>query len=547
MKFASADTQRCRLHIEEYRERSAVIEGMPSMVTDQQVQIQAERAAGLIKLLARPGAAILGDPVGTGKTPVALAAAAVLLEKELHHVLVVAPNAHVAEEWLKRAQRMSLLKSRAKLLRKTKSRAKGGLYVTTHGELKKFHKRPVEPADTLFIVDEAHRGLQSAGTQASETMYKQAEGCRMLLVTATPFQLSTVGLLSMLSIPGPPKKDDAHALRSYGEAVRRLLARWERTENLKDERVVEAIRVANEARPRAMEALRSHMLPPFDPDAFGITPPPKPKLSRFIPVSREWAIAYQVARIVPELLSPLDAEDSSANAGKGDMFQRELVSSSEAFWASMGGRCFRENCVIGKRRELLEQLESRLGSGADHPKIRKTVEWVAQRARKRHVLIYCVFRETQAALAASLRAVIPANRVRAPESVKALSDETLKVFRREDAKTKLVLVVRDNLSESIDLDGGRPCLVHHDLAWNPVRLAQRMGRIRRIGSGFQDIAAEDIFIPCLDVPVDIRMKRTVLGRADMANLVLFDAAAESPKDGGWLLSPEVMERIASAL
>ena len=33
----------------------------------------------------------------------------------------------------------------------------------------------------------------------------------------------------------------------------------------------------------------------------------------------------------------------------------------------------------------------------------------------------------------------------------------------------IAMVVTDKLSESIDLDGGEPCIVHHDLAWNPIR------------------------------------------------------------------------------
>ena len=64
------------------------------------VNTQAERAAELSRRLKKPGIVALPDPVGTGKTVVALAVAAHLVStKTVSRVLVVAPNDVVAQLW----------------------------------------------------------------------------------------------------------------------------------------------------------------------------------------------------------------------------------------------------------------------------------------------------------------------------------------------------------------------------------------------------------------------------------------------------------------
>jgi hypothetical protein len=51
---------------------------------------------------------------------------------------------------------------------------------------------------------------------------------------------------------------------------------------------------------------------------------------------------------------------------------------------------------------------------------------------------------------------------------------------------------RADLSESIDLDGGKPIVIHHDLAWSPVRWTHRMGRVARASTGFKGPSRKDI-------------------------------------------------------
>ena len=90
----------CRGLIDGYRDNDPNI-------SDRLVDTQAKRAAELVRRLRRPGVMTLPDPVGTGKTVVALAVAAYLVgDKTVNRILVIAPNDVVARLWCGRAQRL---------------------------------------------------------------------------------------------------------------------------------------------------------------------------------------------------------------------------------------------------------------------------------------------------------------------------------------------------------------------------------------------------------------------------------------------------------
>ncbi len=230
-------------------------------------------------------------------------------------------------------------------------------------------------------------------------------------------------------------------------------------------------------------------------------------------------------------------------SGKGDMFNRQLVSSAEGFWDSKAGTCLRScdadvleavNLDFEAAEKLASELELALGEGSAHPKVRATVEWVSQKVWCcRHVLVFCVFAATRRALATALKDELGEERVVAPEGDK-IPGHKKAAFRKQprSADAAIVLVLQDRFSESIDLDGGNPCLVHHDLPWNPARLSQRWGRAVRASSGFQPIAPEDIYVPVLDTEVDRRLCETVRGRWEMGDLLLPKKSGYDENDDG---------------
>src|ERR1041384_1329898 len=62
-----------------------------------------------------------------------------------------------------------------------------------------------------------------------------------------------------------------------------------------------------------------------------------------------------------------------------------------------------------------------------------------------------------------------------------------------------VLIATDLLSEGLNLQDAER-VVHYDLPWSPARLAQRVGRIDRLGSSHGSIAAGTLSPPTAPVP-----------------------------------------------
>jgi hypothetical protein len=476
-------------------------------VSDELLSVQARRAALLVGQLAAGKALVLPDPVGTGKTAVALVAAGMLLEAEkVRRVVVVAPNAVVRKLWEDRVKW---------LVSPSTGKASPGkaFRIVTRKKLVD-ERRPVAPEGILVVVDEAHRGLQSEG-EFHDRLEKWAKGCQVLLVTATPFQLSSQGLTTMLGIGQAASDTGKTVVEAYGEAVMSLAKAYRAAvqrsavDPVKDPAVVAATERAVEKRPAAADVLGRRILSP-DLGLSALRKEP-PALKKFdLKVSPEWQEAYHVARVVPELVG----------TGKGDMFNRRLFSCSEAFW---GGKAGRELCQRAEKSPAVDafavKLRRALGQGSHHPKVAATADWVAAHWEQgRHVLVFCVFFETQQALGVAIAGRVGEASVKAPKGA-AIDPNVVDQFQ-STSLPRLVLVLQDRFSESIDLDGGHPCIVHHDLPWTPARVTQRWGRVVRAGSGFKPVAQTDIFVPVLDLDADKRLFDTVKARAGIGDLLL---------------------------
>lgn len=500
--------KRARQLLEEY----CLAQGERCQVTARQIEVQADRAAALTMGLDAPGMMLLDDPVGTGKTPVALCVAKLLYEqKEIDYALVVVPSDRVAKIWYARAKQLSLVPENERRAAGTKRWRSERLVVATQRTVPGGIYERQDPSRTLVIVDEAHRGLSNDETEAFQALAPLAQGTRVLLVTATPLQISPAGFLNMLTIglEGSRKNKLVESVEDYAKKVKKLLHLWRNdldTTGIEEE--------ARALRPAFEHALAPHRLPPYPHYDENNIPKIRHNLIK-VSDAGAWLRAYHVAQIVPELLGN----------GKGDMFHRRLVSCGEAFWEGHAGGLLQKMAEqYPAVRTLADQLKRRLGVGLAHPKVKATCEWVVDRVRDRtkprHVLIFCIFKETQKELGRELAQLIGEDAVARPDD--DVRGEWRERFQQEPSKTvkPLVLVVRDNLSESIDLDGGRPCIVHHDLPWNPARIQQRYGRAIRISTGFQPIKPADVYFPVLDTEVDRRLFETLGHRCELIQRLL---------------------------
>ncbi len=513
-------------------------------ISDIAINAQAARSDEIVKKFESTNAIVLGDPVGTGKTPVALAAAGCLLSRnKVDHVLVIAPNTTVAAQWRDRALQMGLDSA----CHTPKKRWKhGSIKVATPATL---------PGGTipdrqrlLVVIDEAHRGLQNDSTKRFQALKPfcanpdapaNARVARVLFVTATPLQLSPQGYETMLGL-ATGTDDNTAALgtsfQEYGRALRAVLAAVNESPtdivSTADQTIVALAKHAAAIQGAAFAELAEHTLSPFDGTAMCVPPPPRLDPT-VVDMPDSWSYAYHAARVVPELLGGVRG---------ASMFTRMLDSSSEAFWASNAGcqlATFASDPANEPIVQFVDQLQARIGTGTDHPKVSATVSWVTDRvATGRHVLLFCFFRSTQNALGAALRSALPQVEVRTPEGSSEVKE--LHRFRKmtSESNRPMVIVVRDNMSESIDLDGGNPCIVMHDFTWNPVRLRQRFGRVCRISSGFQPVTAADVYVPMLNATYDRRLVKTVIKRADYAEMLIPDIGEQF-----WALPDDVVDII----
>jgi hypothetical protein len=320
----------------------------------------------------------------------------------------------------------------------------------------------------------------------------------------------------------------ASALASYGKSVTAVLRAFERDPKSPD--VDRAAKVAGQLKKPAAEALESHLLPRTKMKNH---PPPRPEFS-YIPLGA-WATAYHTARVLPELVGK----------GKNDSFQRGLVSSSETVWKNpVMSECLTElqNVSDPRIRTFLDMLKVRLGCGTAHPKVAATTDWaVSQVQAGHHVIVFTVWKETQETLRLAIADQLGDDTVTGPRKG-TIPDAFLSRVREPPGHSPVVLVLTDRFSESIDLDGGCPSLVHHDLSWNPVRLTQRWGRVVRVRTGFELIPPERIYIPVLETEVDKRVAATVLGRM---NFVSFMVPAAHGSDA-WGLPDRLLKQISGA-
>lgn len=468
-----------------FRERRAA-----HAISDDALEMQARQAEDAAQRL-EPDAAVvlLRDRTGAGKTVVSIAAATLLADKKpVMRICIVAPNQTVRDRW----------QSTRHDLHWGITGGLGEWECLTQADLR---SRERGKAPDLVIVDEAHRGLQTEGVQHA-LLGAFIGRARLLLVTATPFQLSTEGLIRMLTLGDRPHAGEP-VIRAYGAAVNRTLHAWQRCAgNLEAIELNQAREGLNETLPHARTALEA-----VSPTPMAVEPP-RPPVMFEVSTPAQWLVAYHTARITPELLPDVQA---------GDMFHRRLCSSSEAFWAGKVGKAL-EGAAVGQPaiRRFVEVLRRDLGAGVGHPKVKASIDWVKERVvAGRHVLVFCTFVDTQEALAAALEAEGIDHH--APDDRRALTTEIMHRFRTPPAGKPLVLVARDNLSESIDLDGGDAALLHHDLTWNPARLTQRWGRLVRRSSGFRPVPDEHHAAPILPVEIDRRLADVVAKRTHQAD------------------------------
>ena len=465
---------------------------------------QVPAAERLTTIIARHGGALLADDVGLGKSYIALAVA---LARREPFTLVV--PAVLVPQWRTLLDRFGVQDTS----------------IITHESLSVSTVRP--SGRPTVIVDEAHR-FRNPDTNRYRALARLVVGSRVLLITATPIHNCVADLLHLLRLF---LRD--HALAALGVPSLRNAARREADRSLAPAAVARVI-VA-----RSRERVQTG----YDGGPVSMVFP------------RSTTEALRAGPGSDALISDLVAGVAQLRAGGGAapllrlMLLRRLGSSLSAFrvaltrhdaYLDLATRAAAEGRALTPRefqrcfpraaesdiqlvlfpllldqgaggpgpfaddRRILSRLRGLLARpSTGDPKADALERLLAERSVK--TIVFTDAQPTARYLLQRLRhrrvAAVFGHAGRFA-SGEAPRQEVLRAFapRAQGGSYPVaaletdVLIATDLLSEGLNLQDAE-CVVHYDLPWSPARLAQRVGRIDRLGSSHDSITTVTFLPP----------------------------------------------------
>lgn len=496
---------------------------------------QRRAAARLSRLLSVYGGALLADPTGLGKTYIALAAA-----RDVQQLLIVCPAA-LCDSW-RRA--LALVARDAQ--------------VVSVERLSRGAPRGIDTAE-LVIIDESHH-LRNGATNRYDVAATLCDGARVLLLSATPIQNRRDDLTAQLALF---LGDAAFAMtdlelarfvvRRDAEASSARLPqiegpRWLTLSTMDD--VLDDIVALPPPVPLADEGdahvlLRYTLLRQWSSSRAALVAGLRGRLARGValiaalesgrkPTRRELSAWTQsddsVQLAIPELLLP-------TSGGAADM--RRLRDAVERHVAAVRGLLDRlrgERDPDSARADLLRDLR-RQHAGA------RMIAFSQYAATVRALSRMLMARDSGIAELTARGGRVAGGRIAREEVLAQLSPSAVHVRTAERIE---MLVTTDVSSEGLDLQGAS-VIVHIDLPWNPARLEQRVGRVRRLGGHHDRVFVYALAPPAsservLEVEQRLRAKLRLAAR-----LVGIGSASLPAIEDEQNATPELMSDLYTAL
>jgi len=466
---------------------------------------QIPAAERLSAILARHGGALLADAVGLGKSYVALAVA--LAGGERFALIVPAV---LVPQWRALLDRFDVEAP-----------------IVTHESLSGHNYRPLPPFTApyrLVVVDEAHR-FRNPDTNRHRALARLVVGSRVLLVTATPVHNRLADLLHLLRLflrdhalaaIGVPSLRRATLGEVDGPSIAAAVARLVvarsrgRVRNgyaggpiaLSFPRRTDADPVrAGSAPDSVIEALVTGVR------SLGAGGPAAPLLRLML--LRRLASSLPAFRAsLARHEAYLDLVDRAAADGRrlsprefqrcfprGEALDLQLVLFplllEQAAIAPVAGdrrELARLRALAADTRDLKADALERLLDAAPG----KTIVFTDARATARHLLQR--FRARRAAAVFGAGGRFAAGEATRHEVLRAFAPAAQGAPPPAPALETDLLIATDLLSEGLNLQDAER-VVHYDVPWSPARLAQRVGRIDRLGSLHSGIATVTFLPP----------------------------------------------------
>lgn len=500
---------------------------------------QRDGLARVRRILEERRGVLLADDVGLGKTFVALAAA-----REARDAVVVAP-ASLRDSWISAARRAAV-----------------PVRFISIEMLSRGHVAAGDP--DLIVVDEAHH-FRSAQTRRFAAASAMCGGAKVILVSATPVQNRLGDLRTMLSLF---LGQSALALPA-DELVRYIVRRSERDLPASAGFTLPRVRPPEWLRPvQDVDCLDRLLalpapLPPSDGQDGGV-------LLTYTLV-RQWASSRAA------LCAALRRRLARGRALEDALLAGRWPSRAElSAWCYADGTqqlAFPELAVCGKADDaamLIAQVQRHTDA------VRELLAWISSSPDPDAARVGAVrdlltrhdgervvaFSEYADTVSAFYRALAPVARVAmlthggGRVAGGALTRrELLPRFApgsaaQVPANERIdLLLTTDVLSEGVNLHDAS-VVIHLDLAWNPARLEQRVGRLRRIGAA-RDTVAVYLFSPpapaerLLGLEKRLRLKLGVAARAvgaGVAGAIL--PGFDTPRQSRAVLEQRIADTVA---
>jgi superfamily II DNA or RNA helicase len=448
---------------------------------------QRRTAARLLSMIEHHGGALLAEPVGLGKTYSALAVAAQLGGE----VLVAAPAA------LRGMWEHALLDARI------------DARFVTHEALSRGAAPAVTPS--LVIVDEAHR-LRSPSARRYDALATLCRRAKVLLVTATPMQNRRDDLAAQLALFAgrrawlmTEEELASHVVRGDGAGsaeLPRLSGPHARGLRAEDDCLDDILALPPPV-PARDGAVAAALL------VFGLVHQWSSSRAALVAaLKRRRARGIALASALESGRRPSRAELSAWTHGD-DAVQLAFPELVATTIVEPGDRADQPDLLdaVARHGAAVEELLDRTRRAPDPDDERAAVLQAIRQAHPgERVIAFCQYAETVNALRARLQrlpgiAALTAAGARIA-SGRVSRDAVLAQFtpqpnhRRSESRAERIdlLITTDLLSEGLNLQEAS-VVVHLDLPWNPARLEQRVGRVRRLGSRFECVTVYTIAPP----------------------------------------------------
>jgi hypothetical protein len=485
----------------------AILEDQPPSSSIESVELkphQAEAVERAQKALDEFGGVLLADPVGTGKTFVALA-----LAKQADNLITVGP-AVLREMWQSAAARCRIS------LR----------YIS----FESLSRRPACPqGGDVVIVDEAHHARNSA-TRRFANLAQLVSGRRIILISATPIHNRRDDLASLLSLFMGSRAESL----SDAELARVVVRRFAPGESI-------------DSMPRVANA-RWIDIPHDDriPGRLMSLPPP-------LPVSdggdggalvvhslvRQWissdaALMGALRRRLVRAEAMIAALESDTWPSSADI--SSWISGEDTVQLALPGMLAQPTQlssrlmpVVQRHRDaLIDALDIARTAHADTDRAAAIIEIVRHHPERKAVVfsqyadsieglfVHLAPQGRVAALTGS-GVKVSGGRLSRADVLRRFAPVASHAARPRPGEEITLLLTTDLLSEGVNLQGAG-IVIHLDFPWTPARMEQRVGRLARIGSRHSEVLSF-AFRPPVSGEVIVRIEKILRRKMRDAGVV----------------------------